>query len=277
MTNRQEEYLLLFAVRSSSGGCIANASEEFGVSKATASRLSTALEEMGMIHKSDYGKIKLTELGYGHIKEKLKRAKELEAWMVSGLGLAPNLAEYEARRMVVTLKQETVEAIIRDWQQHKQTQTMVQDDFFSHLTHGVYQLPFCVWKKDSNELSMGDQGFRKPAILVCQKEECAVFLFPRSFQYRLSEVKARRRTGVLERLWYSLAGVWHESAENESGSRMIPGEALMCERGLEGHIAKVRIRVRARVPVFRMPESEADLVFLLDQLKLCDESAFTMV
>lgn len=47
MTNRQEEYLLLFAVRSSSGGCIANASEEFGVSKATASHLSTALEEIG--------------------------------------------------------------------------------------------------------------------------------------------------------------------------------------------------------------------------------------
>lgn len=277
MTNRQEEYLLLFAVRSSSGGCIANASEEFGVSKATASHLSTALEELGMIRKSDYGRIELTELGYAQIREKLNRAKELETWMVSGLGLAPNLAEHEARRMVVTLKPETVEAIIRDWEQPKQAQALVQDDFFSHLTYGVYQLPFHVWKKDSNEPSMGDQGFRKPAILVCQEDGCSVFLFPRSFQYRLSTVKARRHTGVLERLWYSLSGVWHESPEEESGNRMIPGEALVCERGLDGHIAKVRIRVRARVPVFRMPESEADLVFLLDQLKLCNESASTMV
>ena len=122
MTNRQEEYLLLFAVRSSSGGCIANASEEFGVSKATASHLSTALEELGMIRKSDYGRIELTELGYAQIMEKLNRAKELETWMVSGLGLAPNLAEHEARRMVVTLKPETVEAIIRDWEQPKQAQ-----------------------------------------------------------------------------------------------------------------------------------------------------------
>ena len=179
--------------------------------------------------------------------------------------------------MVVTLKPETVEAIIRDWEQPRQAQALVQDDFFSHLTYGVYQLPFHVWKKDSNEPSMGDQGFRKPAILVCQEDGCSVFLFPRSFQYRLSTVKARRHTGVLERLWYSLSGVWHESPEEESGSRMIPGEALVCERGLDGHIAKVRIRVRARVPVFRMPESEADLVFLLDQLKLCNESASTMV
>lgn len=278
MTNRQEEYLLLFAVRSSTGGCIANASEEFGVSKATASHLSTALEGMGMIRKSDYGKIELTELGYAQIMEKLNRAKELESWMVSGLGLAPNLAEHEARRMVVTLKPETLDAIIRNWQQPKQTQKVpVRDDFLSHLAYGIYQLPFHVWKKDSDELSMGDQGFRKPAIMICREDECSVFLFPRSFQYRLSTVKARRHTGVLERLWYLLADVWHESLEEESGGRMIPGEALVCEHGPDGHIARVRIRVRARVPVFRMPESEADLVFVLDQLKPCSGSGSTMV
>lgn len=276
MTSRQEEYLMLFAVRSSSGCCIANASEEFGVSKATVSHLSTALEEMGMIRKGDYGKIELTERGLAQIQDKLEHAEKIESWLVSGLGLTPNLAEHEARRMAVSLKHETLEAIIQHWNQSEQrSQNLLPNQFLTDLAYGAYQLPFHVWKKDSNELSMGDQGFRKPAILVCQEDGCSIFLFPRSFQYRLSAVKGRRHTGVLERLWYSLADVWHEAPEEESGSRTIPGEALVCEYSPDGHIAKVRIRVRARVPVFRMPESEADLVFLLDQLKLCNESGST--
>lgn len=79
MTSRQEEYLMLFAVRSSSGCCIANASEEFGVSKATVSHLSTALEEMGMIRKGDYGKIELTERGLAQIQDKLEHAEKIES------------------------------------------------------------------------------------------------------------------------------------------------------------------------------------------------------
>lgn len=272
MTSRQEEYLMLFAQRSANGCCIANASEEFGVSKATVSHLSTALEQMGLILKKDFGSIELTEQGHSYIQPKLERAKKLEAWMVTGLGLAPNLAEHEARRMVVSLREETLEAMIRRWDHGEASQsTQGTDAFFLSLACGVYQLPFQVRKKDRTELSMGDQGFQKPAILVCREDGCDVFLFPRSFQYRTAAAKARRRTGVLERLWYSQGGVWKESLEEESGNRMIPGEALRCEEGADGHLAKVRIRVRARVPVFRMPESEADLVFQLDQLKFCQE------
>ncbi len=272
MTSRQEEYLIFFAQRSADGCCIANASEEFGVSKATVSHLSASLEQMGLILKKEFGRVELTEQGHRYIQPKLERAKKLEAWMITGLGLAPSLAEHEARRMVVSLREETTKAVIRRWEQGEALRpTQGTDPFLLSLGYGVYHLPFQVRKKDRTELSMGDQGFQKPAILVCREDGCEVFLLPRSFQHRTAAAKARRRTGVLERLWYAQGGIWRESPEEERGNHVIPGEALRCETGAEGHLAKVRIRVRARVPVFRMPESEADLVFHLDLLSPCRE------
>ena len=60
ITARQIEYLLLFATQSSCGRYIANATEEFGVTTATASQASTTLEREGLIRKYRGSKLELT-------------------------------------------------------------------------------------------------------------------------------------------------------------------------------------------------------------------------
>lgn len=111
LTSRQEEYLFLFADRDGRGKGVSEAAEQFQVSKPTAFSISEALEKRGMIEKGNFGEIRLTEEGWSYIAPKLGYLNVLTEWLESDLGLAPVLAEQEARRMVVSLLPETVRAM----------------------------------------------------------------------------------------------------------------------------------------------------------------------
>ena len=256
LTRRQEEYLQFFAERSGQTASITAASEQFHVAKPTVSKLSKALEDMGLIRKGAYGEIELTELGRAHVKPQMTRQPEAAEWLVSALGLEPDLADQEARTMVTHLQQETVDAILKDWREHpRETELPAGDDLFPGLAVGSYEVPFSVRKRGSRELSMGDRGFRKPARLICGPEGCAFRLYTIPIEY-----KPLRRSyhGRLARLWYRCGGVWTESVEEPDGSYVIPGAVVI--RSDEGPTGMVPIRVRASVNQWTMPESEADLV-----------------
>ena len=267
MTPRQEEYLLIFAAYSGRSQCIAGASAEFGVSKATASHISSQLEEKGLIRKDAYGVVELTELGWDKIRGKLARMKELEQWLEVELKLPPALAEREARRMVTTLEQETTEAIAEQWRCCNQTITgLPVHPHLSELDEGIYSAPFHLYKPGTDQLSMGDKGFHKPALLIRSKEDCKLQLRPVHLRY------TSNLSGTLMRLWYCSQGSWHEVAQKD-GIWSIPGQALRCSCGAEGWAAMVRIRARATVSQLRMPESEADLMIDLEQIKLQESTA----
>lgn len=267
MTPRQEEYLLIFAAYSGRSQCIAGASAEFGVSKATASHISSQLEEKGLIRKDAYGVVELTELGWDKIRGKLARMKELEQWLEVELKLPPALAEREARRMVTTLEQETTEAMAKQWRRCDQTITRLPvHPRLSALAEGIYLVPFQLYKPGTDQLSMGDKGFHKPALLIRSKENCRLQLRPVHLRY------ASNLSGTLMRLWYCSQGSWHETTQEE-GVWSIPGQALRCSCEAEGWAAMVRIRARATVSQLRMPESEADLIINLEQIKLQESTA----
>lgn len=271
MTPRQEEYLLIFAAYSGRSQCIAGASAEFGVSKATASHLSSQLEEKGLIRKDAYGVVELTQLGWEKICGKLARMKELEQWLEVEIKLPPALAEREARRMVTTLDQETTEAILEQWRCCDQTITELPiHPHLSALAEGIYSVPFQLYKPGSDQLSMGDKGFHKPAILIRSKEDCRLQLRPVHLRYA-SNMRTHL-SGTLMRLWYCSQGSWHETA-HEDGIWTIPGQALCCSCEAEGWTAMVRVRARATVSQLRMPESEADLIINLEQIKLQESAA----
>lgn len=269
MTDRQMEYLLLFATQSNKGRCISAAAEEFGVSLPTVSNISGTLERDGLIQKNRGGIVELTPLAKEIIAPKLSQMKRLEEWLEVGLGLPPNQAVREARRMVSSLQNDTVDGIIRYWL-CRETGGLPEslNRFFQALTPGIYQAPFQVYKKDRRELSMGDQGFRKPANLVREDGGCFFLLYPVHLQYQ-GQGKERKRllTGRLERLWYQCGGSWYEARESQDGGRAISCASVICKEGPDGPSGTVRIRARSTLSIIKMPESEADVVFDLSQLK----------
>lgn len=270
MTDRQEECLLIFAERDREGRCISSASEILGVSKATISHLSVSLERQGYVRKSRYGEVELTDLGRAHVAPQLEKMQRLEKWLEISLGLSPKTAEQEARRMVISMAPEIVDGIIRLGGTDLNVPPPEQaNGFFEALRPGTYQVPFRLCKTGTGECSMGDRGFRKPAILVRSETSCAFLLYPVKLQYRTS-LKSHIYTGELKRLWRRSGGSWYEVPAQEDGGYSLPASAVRCEEGPEGRMGHVHVRVRTTVSLVKMPESEADLVFRLDQIQPFD-------
>lgn len=267
MTDHQMEYLLLFATQSSRGRYISNAAEEFGVSLPSASNIGATLERDGLIRKAKGGVVELTEPARLLIAPKITQMKQLEEWLEIGLGLPPNRAEREARRMTAFLRDETVDGMIRYWQSRASGDRGGEiDPFFRNLEPGTYQAPFQVYKKDCRELSMGDRGFRKPARLICGERDRYFLLYPVELQH-MAHGRQKRHTGQLARLWYRRGLSWYETEEARDGAQRLSCAAVTCAEGPEGLAGTARIRVRATVSTIKMPESEADLVFDLSKLR----------
>ena len=268
LTSRQEEYLFLFADRDGRGKGVSEAAEQFQVSKPTAFSISEALEKRGMIEKGNCGEIHLTEEGWSYIAPKLGYLNVLTEWLESDLGLAPVLAEQEARRMVVSLLPETVRAMAESRERRRTEgsgEEEQEDAVLSELDPGTYRVFFQVCRPGSRELSMGDLGFRKPALLQKGAEGSFFVLCPQNIRYRPQ--KKFHLHGILEKMWYRTQGGWREAAAEEDGRRRIPGAAVRCRQTDEGTVGTVQIRARASVGMLGMPESEADIVFFLSRLE----------
>lgn len=260
ITLRQEEYLLFFAERSGRNASIAAASELFGVAKPTVTRFTNVLEESGLIRKESGGEIELTDAGWEYIRPLLRKQQEIAEWMVSGLGLLPNAADQEARKLVTTLEAETVHALIEQWQEQKRSNSLVRSEkIFLDLKQGTYQIGFNLLKHGQPFKSMGDRGFQKPACLMIGEDGCEFRLCPKQIEYKPFR-HCRLCYGTVDRLWYKLDGVWKESKVQMDGSYLIPSAAVL-KVDQEEKNCLVPIRIRANVNNGFMPESEADLVF----------------
>lgn len=263
ITSRQAEFLLFFAARAGKNASITAAAEKFGVTKPTVCRISAALETMEFIQKNSGGEVRLTEKGTAYIRPLQEREGGVSQWLISTMGLSPDLAEAEARKIVVELHHDTVSAILEAWERQRQSMpALPQSPLFGHLQPGAYPVPFFVQKKHAAERSMGDSGFRKPAILVRRRDDVQLRLFTRELEYRPAQ-RIKTCYGTLERLWYRCGGVWVEAATGKDGSFLLPACAITLRGEYGGCVA---IRVRATVEQWAMPESEADLILDLSGL-----------
>ncbi len=266
LTLRQEEYLLFFASRDGQLKSISEAAEQFHVSKPSVFKVSEALEAQGMIVRGMMGEITLTEEGWEYISPKFEQQRTLTEWLEISLGLEPLAAERESRRIIVSLEIETVEGLVRDWLQRRPEPKANGTDFkISSFPVGIYQVDFSVYKKERAELSMGDRGFWKPAILLREERKSTFLLYPRQIWYQPRNRK--RMKGILDRLWYQKAGAWYETQRGERGSCLIPGSAVRCVESDDGLCGVLRIYARASVGMLGMPDSQADLVFFLGKTK----------
>lgn len=266
LTSRQEEYLLFFSTLQGNKKCISDASNQFKVSKPTVFNIAENLEQMGLIKKQSGGEIVFTEEGLKYVEHKLKLCKELERWLESDLGLPPIVSEFEARKIVVTLEEDTVLAMVKSVSEKSKNSIKNKNNIksnFQSLKDGIYEVPFIVYKNSRKDVSMGDKGFLKPAIFKKENGVIYVCLYSHKLQY-VSE-KRNRLQGKLDRLWYTSNNKWYEAEMSESSCYIILEDALTFTENKNR--CEMKIRARATVGNLRMPESEAIIVF--DLRRLC--------
>lgn len=263
LTNRQEEFLLFFSTLQGSKKCISDASKQFQVTKATVFNIVEILEKLEFIEKGGGGEILFTQAGLEYIKPKLEICKILERWLESDLGLPPITAEFEARKMLVTLEKNTIESLIENiLENHNKNQKNIKESNFKLLNNGDYEISFSVYKTDKKNISMGDKGFAKPAILKKTNDLVNLFLYAHNLKY--VSKKRNRLQGSLDRLWYSENDKWYEVDVSTDGCYVIPEEALVFNK--EDNVCELKIRARATVGNLKMPESEAIIIFDLEEL-----------
>lgn len=261
LTAKQIEYLLLFATWHGYGYSISEAANRFGVRLPTASRMVDILYENGCLIKESSGLIQLTDEGMEIIRPLLKPLNRLTIWLESDVGLPPCQAEQEARRMIVSLEPDSITAMLRYVNAGKTPLRKKSAERKIKLSPGSYSVDFKVLKKGTQNKSMGDSGFAHPAQLLCTESGTCLFqLVSRPIIHPVGKGEKKQTQGVLDRLWYWNENAWVECVHNDYGVYQLPVFAL------SGN-GKIRIRLRTSVGLLVMPESEADIVFDIKQLK----------
>jgi Mn-dependent DtxR family transcriptional regulator len=265
ITEKQYQYLLYLNGHRGAGRTLMSISKYFGVSKPTAFSVLASLQEKGLVKKTRFA-VTLTDGGNAALEPMLKNTRDIALWLEEYAELAHDDAKNEAIRMVGHLSAGTVEAILRKraiFMTERFVRRSPDNAAISSLKDGLYNIPFAVFKKDSETLSMGDLGFRKPARLAIQSGRSSLELKARTIRYAPAPGVTRR--GTLERLWYFQDGEWGET-KRLRGSWFIPGGAIEIVNTENGVMGRARIRARAH-DACGMPESESDLFLYLDQCR----------
>lgn len=94
-----------------------------GVTKSSVSRMIATLKDAGLVDQQPYGSITLTSAGQASAEEILATHKTLYTFLVSVLGVTPDVADEEACTMEHALSRDT---------QHKWAQFMREYGFLSN-------------------------------------------------------------------------------------------------------------------------------------------------
>ena len=264
LTERQEEYLLLIAERSS-GWSLTELANELDVSKPTAYNVVDTLERLGYVQR-DYRKaIYLSESGRKQITRTLETAQELTRWLMERGGLSAAEAGRSARSMAISSAPEVVRVILNDWYELSERPVPSPEKRLDALPDGLYSVGVRLCKKDSTELSHGDDGIRKPALLIKENGAYWLFVLPKDLKRKILGFPLL--TGRLEKLWYRLRDEWHECESDDEGVFRLPYESLRLLLRGRKQLGVASVRVKVNAGVFSMPDSEAELEFDLSSIE----------
>ena len=82
--------------------------EHMGVSKASVNKALSILKDGGMVSQSRYGRVTLTETGLEYARITWRAHRALRAFLVTELGVDPEVADEEACLMEHALSQDTL-------------------------------------------------------------------------------------------------------------------------------------------------------------------------
>ncbi|WP_347490062.1 MarR family transcriptional regulator [Desulfoscipio sp. XC116] len=265
-TPKQLQYLFYLDFYQNSGRLVSDLAEQLGVSKAAVSQLLDFYETKGLIKRDPSGGTSLigeAKAAAATVKEKYELIRPFFRRMPE---LTVEMARQCALRYVCWMPRESVDGLARALIE-KDKLNGVRWDLYDQaagrrfpFADGKCQVPFDVFKKDSDEISMGDKGFVKPAQMTVLNGRGAITLVSREIRYR-SKAGASLR-GRLTRL-SCLYGGGFVQVKPKKNKYLIPLHYIRkISRVPDGTLCGT-LRIRAEVGrcAGHMPPSEADILF----------------
>jgi DNA-binding MarR family transcriptional regulator len=238
---------------------------EFELSKPTVSNMLDVLEGKGLAKRQRNGRTSLTKHGANIVDELMEKYHIVFGFLTNELGLPERLAEKDALFYICEMSPECVGLTVQHAQMVKAMHVLrgdlrctQADGFADILPDGVYHIPFTVYQKNCDRLSMGDRGFKKPARLTVSQGRGVLTLMSQEIRYRSALGILLR--GSLDRLNY-WDGERYSPARAENNQYTFPvSELRFSRRAEDGRLSGfVRIQAAASVGIVNMPISEADM------------------
>lgn len=266
LTPKQLQYLYYIDHFKDNGRLISDLAEHLEVSKAAVSQALDVHERNGLITRDADGAISLTE----HARQTMAEVREKHRIICPFFRALPNLSKEMAERCalqyVCWMPREGVEGLVLNLEEKEKLLCLRWDteektpDMVFPFPNGSYEVPFDVYKADSDELSMGDKGFVKPARMDVIDGKGAITLKPKTIRYRSEEDKLLR--GKLTSLSCQYGGDYVR-IRSKNDEYTIPLHYIQkLSPSPDGTLcATLRIKAGVGKRVTDMPMSEADMVF----------------
>ena len=260
VTARQWQYLFYLSTRRGRNKSVSICAAHFKISRQGAGKVFDILRDKGLVLREGDA-ITLTPKAREGLRPLTEQCEELKVFLKSA-GYAGARAREEAIKMVYTFPSDTMEIITARFLAERvlgAPQTGEPDRALAALPDGVYPIyDFAVRKPDGGELSMGNDGFRRPAMFVSARGAYGLELRAKTIRRTLPSGEVTR--GTLTKLQYSQNGVYTEcTAFCERWD--IPGDALTLTREGDAFVCRMRFLADAG-PACKMPaKSEGLLVF----------------
>lgn len=148
-------------------------SRSLGEEKYTISRLLSAMEEEGLVDRSNNRHPKLTSEGMTAAERYVQRVDTLSNYLLFK-GVSLENARTDALQMALHISDESVDALRREEEletvkyEFRDRRKFSGSEFFSKLPDGNYKLSFIVYREKANNVtnvSMANEGFEHPGIL----------------------------------------------------------------------------------------------------------------
>lgn len=244
-----------------------------GEEKYTISRLLGAMEEEGLVDRSDNRHPKLTSKGYEEAHRLSSRVDTLVNYLLyKGVGMEH--ARPDALNMALHLSEESVEMFREDEAidavkyEFRDRRKFSGSEFFAKLPNGNYKIPFILYREKANSVtnvSMANEGFEHPGLLSIQDGVATVILHATILNARSAKTGASM-SGKVKTLKYFDSGDFI-SAERNGDLISFPAESIQFYNMRPGFSPVLHgtlpLKITANVGTMHMPESIAFFTILL--------------
>ena len=262
VTARQWQYLFYLHTRRGSNRTVSACAAHFGISRQGANKVFAILGDKGLVLRRGDA-ITLTPLARDGLRPLTEQCDELEVFLQSA-GYAAARARDEAIKMIHTLPADTIGLMTAKFLAERvlAPKAPAPDAGIATPPDGIYPIrDFVVYKGDGDEISMGNNGFRRPVMFVSAHGAYGIEIRAKTIRHTLPSGEVMQ--GTLTRLGYSKDGAHRECAAF-CERWVIPAEALTLTREGDAFVCEMRFWADAG-PVCRMPmRSEGRLVFTVN-------------
>lgn len=260
----QIKYLVAIYNINASETSLSEVAAFLGVSKASAHKMITTLDKIGLVEKELYGEISMTEKGVSIAEEIKENYLKVMHFFVEDMKLDPCIADKDALNFISYMSEELIDKFI-DKVDVKNDEIYADRYVNSHVDFkniaanpGRYEVPFKLMKYNGDAVSMGNKAIEHPCIIEISDKRVTVRLKAKKITHK--SLSGLLLKGKLSRLCY-WNGEKFLDARSENDMYSIPLLDIDSSEGKLGALQNgaLLLQIHASVGVINMPVSEARL------------------